>query len=717
MNAPIESKEAAAPSGLNIHEVLSSFFKHKWKVIFFALAGLGAAAAAWFAHVPVYESRAKVLVKYVVDITPDLEKSLSNYNESFIQPEIEILTSWDIAGEVVEKIGAGRIVGGASGPSATGAAIRQIMLNLEVTVPRGSKVIGVAYRHTDPEVAVLVLNEVLARYEEKHGKVHRSSGTFEMVDKQKLEIKSDLEEIEKKLKANKDKANINDLAESAQSINRLMTSTRLELQEASVKLEAQRARVSEMERILGIKATPGADGAPKEAVPAPSQVEIQEYQGLIQRRERLRQREEELLTHLEPTSVDVKAIRNQIKSCETELAERLKASPGLTNNATPSAPGERPRLDLDSARAELRGLEAQHAALITAYAAAQQEWKSFREFAPKIDALEKEKEMQETNYKNKHLKLEQARAEELYDAKKMPNIEVIQKPSPPAPSTEKLLKIMLGLAFGGLAAGLGLVFIQEFVFDHSVRRPLELETRLGIPLMMAIPAQTDSDRLRLMQKTGSEDEKIVPWQEGHFIRPFAEAIRDRLVLHFEQAGLIRKPKLVGVTGWSTGAGTSTLASGLAAALSETGDGKVLLVDMNVRGGEVHPFFKGAEALLPDALKSGNNLPSAAENLYLATATTQNGEVEIIPKRFYNMIPNFKASDYDYIIFDMPPLSKGSMTLAMAGFMDRLLLVVEAEKDNRNVLKRACSELQSAKASLCGVLNKVRSYGPRWLQEA
>jgi polysaccharide biosynthesis transport protein len=118
--------------------------------------------------------------------------------------------------------------------------------------------------------------------------------------------------------------------------------------------------------------------------------------------------------------------------------------------------------------------------------------------------------------------------------------------------------------------------------------------------------------------------------------------------------------------------------------------------------------------LPEALNNSENLQSAAENLYLATATSADAEAEIIPKRFYNLIPNFKASDYDYIIFDMPPLSKGSMTLAMAPFLDRVLLIVESEKDERNVLKRACSELMNAKANLCGVLNKVRNYGPKWL---
>ena len=78
------------------------------------------------------------------------------------------------------------------------------------------------------------------------------------------------------------------------------------------------------------------------------------------------------------------------------------------------------------------------------------------------------------------------------------------------------------------------------------------------------------------------------------------------------------------------------------------------------------------------------------------------------------MPNLKASDFDYIIFDMPPLSDTSPTLSMASFMDKVLLVVEAEKDSRELVTRGYSELVAGRASISVVLNKVRSYTPKWL---
>jgi hypothetical protein len=144
---------------------------------------------------------------------------------------------------------------------------------------------------------------------------------------------------------------------------------------------------------------------------------------------------------------------------------------------------------------------------------------------------------------------------------------------------------LLGLAGGGLALGLALACIEELVLDRSVKRPVEIEKRLGASPLLSIPYSTSNGHqlgdgkkrrfgkaLVLPQAAHSD---LAPWEDGHFIRPYAQAIRDRVDLYFERNRMTHKPKLVGVTGLSNGVGTSTLAAGLAASLSEMGDGKVL----------------------------------------------------------------------------------------------------------------------------------------------
>jgi Mrp family chromosome partitioning ATPase len=151
------------------------------------------------------------------------------------------------------------------------------------------------------------------------------------------------------------------------------------------------------------------------------------------------------------------------------------------------------------------------------------------------------------------------------------------------------------------------------------------------------------------------------------LKPFYDAIRDRLGIFFENNNMNYRPKLVGVTGLAKNAGTSTLAAGLAEALSETSERRVLLVDKVVS-----------------------------------------------PKEFYNALLEFRRSDLEYVIFDLPSFGPTSSTLPLARFMDTVLLVVEAEKSNRQAVKRAYAQL-AAKTKVSVVLNKTRSYGPKWIE--
>ena len=55
-------------------------------------------------------------------------------------------------------------------------------------------------------------------------------------------------------------------------------------------------------------------------------------------------------------------------------------------------------------------------------------------------------------------------------------------------------KIVLGLAGGGIALGFGLAFLIELILNRTVKRPLELETLLGVPIWLSIPYLNGSNR-------------------------------------------------------------------------------------------------------------------------------------------------------------------------------------------------------------------------------
>jgi polysaccharide biosynthesis transport protein len=509
---------------------------------------------------------------------------------------------------------------------------------------KGSNIILISYSNPNPELATLVLQELLSRYFVKHLEVHRSAGAFDFVAQQTDQVRARLNQTQDALKSLREKTGIAALKEGSAALTAEAANAQQQLNAAEADLAEQQALV---DQIVEKKKTKGW-------------------------------------------------------RTKTESSEK---SP-------------------QSVKAQLAGTQAKVAAFKSRLQDIQQRTKKLSELAPQIEELERKQEMDEANYKYFAASLEKARIDEALDPSKMPNISAVQRPSPPSLETKKRNKVALALAGGGIAFGIALALLRGLVLNQTVGRPLQLETQLHIPLMLSIPYANGRFAL---PRNGSQNPgaltaerrnpKLAPWEAGHFIRPYCDAIRDRLGLYFELNHLTHKPKLVGIAGFAEEAGASTLAAGLAASLSETNDGKVLLVDVNLGPEEVHPFFKGKPAYpLNKALKPSGSIASAADNLYLATvgSPTTGGPAQLGLKKFFDMMPNMKASDFDYIIFDMPPLDQTSPTWGMAAFMDKLLLVVEAEKNNRELIKRSYGKLIAERNNVAVVVNKSRSYVPKWL---
>src|SRR5438094_4422540 len=723
-------------SNLNLNNILFAIFKWKRTIIGFTLFGILAAAAVYFFYPAVYESDARLLVRYVLERSGyDPVDAVQGQGtrggsgltiDAVIAAEVSILTSWDLSVQVAEALGPNRVVPDAKAPTVVGAAAA-INSGISTTTSKGSNIMGVSYTNRKPEVAPLVLNELVTRYFTKHLEVHRSAGAFDFVSQQTDQIRGRLNQTEDALKVLKAKAGVMSLQDSMTSISAQSQHSEDQLRAAESDLAEQQAKVRQIERGGGPVNLNETEKPKDNAVmPSPPQVappkDTAEYQALVTNLAHLRQTQLEMSAKYTAENPLVKMNQAHINDLENQKRDLERKYPEL---ASAEAKGQ---LDLRVERARLAGMKSKLDDLRRQKTELQDRMKQLAEVGPQIASLERNKDLEEQNYKYYSGTLQKARVDEALDPSKMPNISAIQRPSPPGMVTKTRNKIALGLAGGGLAFGVGLALLYEMLLNHSYKRRSEIELQLRSPVMLSIPYQgiNGRPRLRLPWKNGRRAAKeapdqskagLAPWEVEHFIRPYSEAIRDRLGLYFELHGVTHKPKLIGVTGFGEGSGTSTLAAGVAAALSETGDGKVLLVDVNAANGEVHPFFAGRPAAsLTAAIEPQAAITSAADNLYLATITRSgNKSAHLGLKKFFALVPNLKASDFDYIIFDMPPINQTSPTIGLAALMDKVLLVVEAEKTNRDVVKRGYRELVGARADVAVVLNKTRSYGPKWLE--
>lgn len=724
------------PAGMSVQDVLFTIFKHKWKIVLLSCAGLGAAAYVYLTHASIYESDAKLLVRYVLDrnvVDPVDSSGGGRANDNAIGAEVEILTSYDLAVQVAEAIGVDQLAPNASRASKVTVAAQTVQQGLLVN-PRGN-VLLLSYRSENPALAVNVLQELVNRYFVKHLEVHRSAGAFDFVTQQADQVRGRLTQTEEELKRVKDKAGVISLADSTSVTGAEVNRVQQALGEATTERAEQIARLQAIEKTTvdprTSQATPSQ--TPSVNVPSsgrPSHAETEEYQALVTHLTQSRQYELDLLAKYRPENQQVQIARSQIAELERRRAALATKFPDLASKPMIGSTQQGP--DILAERAHLAAVEARIETLKVQLKEARQRAEMLANVAPQITQLERQKELEETNYRYFAASLEKARVDEALDPSKIPNISVVQKPSTAFRTVGNLRHTMLGLAGGGVALGLGLAFLIETVFAHSIKRPSEFERRLRIPLLLSIPLLKKKSSLPALHLSTDGDDAgknsgaiqsaqhatPMPWGTGHFIRPFAEAIRDRLGLYFELNNLTHKPKLVAVTSFNEGGGTSTIAAGVAAALSEMGEGKVLLVDMNVGRPELHPFFDGKPAhALMTALQPACPIAPAADNLYLATTHDASNAkpVQLGPKRLYELMPSLKASSFDYIIFDMPSLDQSSVAMSMAGLMDKVLLITEAEKCGAGLIQRTYKELNAARANVSCVLNKTRNYGPKLIK--
>ena len=665
-------------SGLGLHDILFMLFRHKGKILALTLVGLIAAISVYLLTPPVYESEAKLLVRYVmersaVDGLDSQIKTPTPENHTLINSEVEILTSSDLIRQVAETVGVERFVSGPPSEANANSAVDSILKSLEVSVIKDTNIISVAFDSNNPKLPMPVVQELVKRYFDKHLAVHRSTGAFEFVRQETATLKKQLVETEAELQKLKDSSGILSLTEAKADIAAETGRTQQELDSVVADVAAQKARVNDLEKSLSLPATQ-INETP--AQPVSGDI-LEQYKSLVARLTDLQRVENELLLKYTAQNPLVKLKTNQIADLEKQRSDLEKQYPALLGTAAAVlVAGQAGQPNITGERAILAGLESKLGALNSRVESLQKRARVISAAAPRIEELERKAQIEETNYRASEASLEKAQIDETLDPSRMPNISMVQTPSPAIKVKRNIGKMIMGIAGGGLAVGIAIMLVIELFLDQSVKRSVELEKRLNVPLLLTIPFLSPSNRrLRLRdvddnatqgEATHPRELNVVETSEDR-LKPFCEAIRDRLGLFFESNNMNYRPKLVGVTGLGVNAGTSTLAAGLTSVLSETSERSVMLVDKVVS-----------------------------------------------PKEFYNTLQELKRSDLDYIIFDLPSFGPISSTLPLAGFMDTVLLVVEAEKSDRQAVKRAYAQL-AAKTKVSVVLNKTRSYGPKWLE--
>ena len=719
--------------GISLADIYFIVFRHKRAIVLLTLLGLLAGTGYFFSQQPPFQSSAKLLIKYIQDVRDDTAKQqgaqvreVTDVAASVLLAEAEIMTSMDLLKQVATNVGPEKILKKMGGGKSDIQAAYVVQKGLKVMPSKESGVIALTFSHPDPEMVMPILSEIIRNYKDSSGRIHAAIGISDDALQEQINgLRLTIGQIDEEIRIAKTNAGIVDLVEAKKAYSEEVARITRELFQA----EAELAEQSEFAPKNLVTTNPSV--AATAAVTAPA-AETARYKTAVSRLSFFQKREDNYLFKMgypETSKLVIEVRENiaQVAKIKTELEEKYPALADLVfapvETATPAAPGgPAPSVNVTPQRVKVLQLQLAH---IQAQAI------KLDEAETKINDLMLKKQNSGDNYKFYSTTLNQALFKQALGPGHISNISEIESPTPPFKSLAKYYKVIGGLVCGGLFAGLLWAFLFELYLDRTVKRASEIESKLHIPFFLAIPEISRSDRKLLAApgrqfdlpgsaKNGGDLMKAASLEVNsghvnHALDSHYDALRDRLVLYFESINLTRKPKLVAVTSAGRGAGVSTIASGLAASLSETGDGRVLLVDMNQENGGAQQFFHGkANCKLDDALlRDKRDEALVQERLYVVSEGSASDKLSrVLPKRFAALVPQLKASDYDYIIFDMPPVSQTSVTTRLAGFMDTVMLVIESEKTDRDTVQQAHALLSHSKANnVTAVLNKTKQHVP------
>src|SRR5262245_61512275 len=116
MNDRKDMGQGAQPSGITLGDIYYILFRHKWKIIVLGTLGFLAAVGLYLKEKPVYGSEAELLVRYAIDTKVVVKgtdiRQVDPRGDNTLNSEVRIFTSFDLATNVVNAIGAERILGG-----------------------------------------------------------------------------------------------------------------------------------------------------------------------------------------------------------------------------------------------------------------------------------------------------------------------------------------------------------------------------------------------------------------------------------------------------------------------------------------------------------------------------------------------------------------------------------------------------------------------------
>ena len=304
---------------------------------------------------------------------------------------------------------------------------------------------------------------------------------------------------------------------------------------------------------------------------------------------------------------------------------------------------------------------------------------------------------------------------------------------PAAPVGSETLNTLFIGALLGLMLGLVVAFVQE-TLDTSIGTIEDVESYLEVPVLGIVPHIDPRETMqRLLERRPGLANMDPDLLQSHALlithfdpkSPVAEAYRTlRTNIQFQR--MERGGKVLVVTSPTLQEGKTTTIVNLALTMAQNGQ-RTLLVGGNMRRPSIYRFFgierepglsdilvgnaqwrdcvRGVADILMGRFEMEDIMASPGlDNLNIIEAgPIPANPSELLSSPAMGEFLRAVSAEYDIVLIDTPPTLPVTDSAIVAGQADGVLLVYQAGKVGRLVLKRAKAHLEAARAKVWGVV--------------
>jgi exopolysaccharide transport family protein len=274
---------------------------------------------------------------------------------------------------------------------------------------------------------------------------------------------------------------------------------------------------------------------------------------------------------------------------------------------------------------------------------------------------------------------------------------------PTGPSYPKTTKILLGAVAASLMVGLGIAILLELL-DNGITTPMQVETALGLPLLVSVPL--------IPVEKGADGKPMGPTE--YVVRKplsaYSEAMRSmRSTLALSNVD--SPPKVILFTSSLPEEGKTTTSASFAREAALSGK-RVLLIDCDLRHPSVHkallgnatPKF-GLVELLAGSCKMEEAVMCDTESGldFLPVVIGAVNPPDILGSAQMRSLVAKCRERYDLVIIDSPPVMPVVDSRVLGHVADKTVFVVRWQKTPLDAARIAIRELRHANVDVVGAV--------------